>query len=133
MSPHRAAQRRAKIIKLTAAGKSGSDIARLMGISRERVSQIRQEESAARPELPHVIRRRKIPSLIRKGYCGTAMAAVFGCKAEVVLADIRRLIELKELSKPLQVQLMANRSLAMSQAKKKPHVAPVPKTKKRQR
>lgn len=117
MSPHRAAQRRAKIVKLTAAGKSGSDIARLLGISRQRVAQLRDAEQVVRLDPPHVARRKAIPDLIRQGLCGSAMAPHLGCKPDVVLADIRKMIAKGELSTPLRAQLVANRSLAMSQAK----------------
>ncbi|WP_162258353.1 helix-turn-helix domain-containing protein [Frateuria sp. Soil773] len=117
MSPHRAAQRRAKIVKLSAAGTSGSDIARLLGISRQRVAQLRDAEQVVRFDPPHVARRKAIPDLIRQGLCGSAMAPHLGCKPEVVLADIRTMSAKGELSTPLRMQLIANRSLAMSQAK----------------
>lgn len=117
MSPYRAAQRRAKIIKLTAQGKTGSEIAELMGISRQRVSQLRDAENVERLPKPHVARREQIPALIEQRLSGIDMARFFGCSCWAIYADLRAM----NLSAAQREKLKENRSLAMSNAKIQAH------------
>jgi len=114
ISPYRAAQQRAKVVRLYTKGKTCAEIAVLMKRSRQRIAQILDYEQVERVPGPHVGRRLEIPRLITQGMCGMDMARHYGCSVDAIYADIRAL----KLTTPMKAQLAANRSRAQSIARK---------------
>jgi hypothetical protein len=128
------ATERRRLIKVwTREGRSGSDIARELGISRQRVSQLRDAVSAKRPAPPHVARRKLIPGLIARGMTAVVISKHLGATLNAVYSDFSVI----KFTKAQRVQMHANMLLAMSKAKinaqKKTHVPRTEQVRKKRR
>jgi hypothetical protein len=116
-TPDEATERR-RLIKLwTRAGRSGSDIARELGISRQRVSQLRDAVNAKRPAQPHVARRKSIPGLIAGGMTAVAISKHLGATLFKIYSDFSAI----EFTEAQRAQVRRNMIKAMSDAKIKAH------------
>jgi len=116
-TPEEATERRRLIKVWTREGRSGSDIARELGISRQRVSQLRDAVSAKRPAPPHVARRQLIPGLIAQGMTAVAISKHLGATLNAVYSDFSVI----KFTKAQRAQMQANMLLAMSKAKINAH------------
>lgn len=109
-------QRQALIRKLHHQGLSGADIARKVGVSRQRMHQIFQQLRLMARVPPSTVRRRKLPGLIRRGHCGASIAELLGVPTTTIYNDLRLVVaddpELQEI-------LRENIRRAQSDAKKR--------------
>lgn len=108
-------QREALIRKLHRQGLSGSEIARQVGLSRQRVHQLFQQLRLMARVPPSTLRRRKMPALIRRGHCGTTLAEHFQVPLSTIYYDLRAVCAEDETLQPI---LRENTRLARSRAKK---------------
>lgn len=83
-------RRNQRLARLHAKGLSGAEIARRLGLSRQRVSQLRKAlrlKSVTGPAQ----RQKSIPRLLREGHSGVAIAQHFGVSPRVIYRDVRKL------------------------------------------
>jgi DNA-binding CsgD family transcriptional regulator len=101
------------LARLHAKGHSGAEIARRLGLSRQRVSQLRKT-LRLKPVTGPAQRQKTIPRLLREGLSGVAIARHFGVSPRVIYRDVRTLA----VAHPaLLSRLKANASAAIGRAR----------------